>query len=149
LVTFNLKKTFLTDDNEYDNMSMSTLLDYVKDPGDHHFDEIPVRRDAVGADIAILVEDVDASAHGMSDVMATSETAFGVVDYCFVQGYNSIAHEIGHLMGLRDDPQADPRVDPYPEGHGFVHDAGVPLDRWRTIMAVEGPGRGRRIMRWS
>jgi hypothetical protein len=73
-----------------------------------------------------------------------------VVSRVCLTGHYSFAHEIGHILGARHNPEQDPRSQPYPYGHGFLDVA----RGWRTIMAYDDRDRCRggtcaREMYWS
>jgi hypothetical protein len=42
-------------------------------------------------------------------------------------------HEVGHLLGLRHDPDTDSETEPYAYGHGYVYAQGG--TKWRDVMA--------------
>jgi hypothetical protein len=103
------------------------------------------RRDAVGADVAVLIID-QAEYCGLAQAIdADAENAFAVVYYDCATGYYSFGHEIGHLQGARHDPGADPSGVAY--AHGFQHLN--PAPKWRTIMAYGCPGGCPRLPYWS
>ena len=106
------------------------------DPSDGHMDEVHAVRDRVGADLVHLIAEVD-------DVCgrAYRPGAFGLTDPdC---GGRTLAHELGHNMGLSHDRyqvhhnQRGAR--PHP-AYGYVNQpalgaGALPSRRWRTIMA--------------
>lgn len=91
------------------------------------------QRDAVHADIAVMI--INNTAYcGMADaISATPDTAFAVVHYGCATGYYSFGHEIGHLIGARHDRVDDGTATPFAFGHGFQHRAAT--GGWRTIMS--------------
>lgn len=107
------------------------------------------QRDAVRADIAVMI--INNTAYcGMADaISATPDTAFAVVHYGCATGYYSFGHEIGHLLGARHDRVDDGTSTPFAFGHGFQHRA--PTGGWRTIMSYRcGDGScDPRLQYWS
>lgn len=84
-------------------------------------------------------------------LLATKETAFAVVERrCLPNEINSLAHEIGHLLGADHDP-AHASISPpkFQYGHGYQSPLNTP-DRWRTVMAYDCSDRAcGRVNRWS
>jgi Metallo-peptidase family M12 len=107
------------------------------------------QRNAVRADIAVMI--INNTAYcGMADaISATPDTAFAVVHYGCATGYYSFGHEIGHLLGARHDRFDDGTSTPFAFGHGFQHRA--PSGGWRTIMSYRcGDGScDPRLQYWS
>ena len=69
---------------------------------------------------------------GLSDViLADKSSAFAVINYICAVGNFSLAHEFGHLLGLRHERATDKDDKPFPNGHGYVY-----KNQWRTIMAT-------------
>jgi hypothetical protein len=69
---------------------------------------------------------------GLSDViLADKNSAFSVINYICAVGNFSLAHEFGHLLGLRHERAADKDDRPFRNGHGYVY-----KNEWRTIMAT-------------
>jgi hypothetical protein len=132
LVTrFELVETYEShiDQSQY---SLSGLVDaFARD------DEQARHRDASGADIAVLVAASDHSVYdGISmRTMADKDTAFSVVACDTAALEYSLAHEIGHLLGLNDDWDRDDAVT-FKDGFGYVHDSADPSHSWRTVMAT-------------
>ncbi|QNR97173.1 hypothetical protein ICJ04_17120 [Stenotrophomonas sp. 169] len=84
-------------------------------------------------------------------LLATKETAFAVVERrCLADEINSLAHEIGHLLGAdHDRAHASIRPPKFEYGHGYQAPLNAP-DRWRTVMAYDCSDRAcARINRWS
>jgi hypothetical protein len=72
-------------------------------------------------------------------------TAYFVVHYACAAITISITHEIGHILGVRDDRLTDPINTPFPYGHGYVDST-----KWRDIMSyAESCGGCLRIPYWS
>lgn len=112
---------------------------------DGYMDDVHAKRDQYGADIVLLVEDVNGSCGRADAIMATESDAFAIVDWDCATGYYSTGHEIGHLLGARHDPAADPTNSPYAYGHGYRH----PNADWRTVMAYNCSPSCTRINWWS
>lgn len=99
---------------------------------DGHLDSIHASRDALEADIVILVV-AERGATINAAVMADASTAFAVVHYGTLGAPDfALAHELGHLQGSRHTPDSDPNPDPFPFGHAFRNDS------VKTIMSTGG-----------
>lgn len=109
--------------------------------------EVQRRRDASGADMAVMIID-NAKYCGLATaVMARASNAFAIVYWDCATGYYSFAHELGHLQGATHDPANDRTVTPFAYGHGHQH---LGSSSWRTIMAyASGCGSCPRIQYWS
>ena len=96
--------------------------------------DVKNRRNTSGADLSALI--INQSDYcGMADaILASAESAFAVVHYSCATGYFSFAHELGHLMGARHDPNTDSTNTPFPYGHGYQHPSSSANQRFRTIM---------------
>lgn len=132
-------------------------IDYVEtEPG--HFDHLYRMVDGVGvfnrvrklrddnrADIVGLVVD-DPSQCGLATRVAPdAEEAYFVVHHaCAFLSY-SMAHEIGHILGARHEPQIDAGNAPAAYGFGYVNGS-----VWRDIMSyAQSCGGCPRLPRWS
>lgn len=98
---------------------------------------------ASGADIAILIMNNRSYCGLAKEIGASADTAFAIVHYNCATGYYSFAHEIGHLLGARHDPDNDPEPG---DQHGFQNPG---AKGWRTIMAYNCAGGCSRLMYWS
>lgn len=116
---------------------------------DGYMDDIHRRRDAVAADVAILLTDEPVGECGQaSGIGSTPATAFAAVAWSCATGLYSFAHEIGHLQGARHDVQMDPAQRPYPYGHGYRYEPNSGA-AWRTIMAYDCARACPRVNYWS
>jgi peptidyl-Asp metalloendopeptidase len=100
-------------------------------PGDGQLDEVQKLRDQMGADIVALLIDNDQYCGLAADILATEATAFTAVNYSCAVDNVSFSHELGHLLGARHNPEADPSTSPFAYGHGYQE----PVGPWRTVMA--------------
>ena len=131
----------------------------LQSPSDGHMDEIHDTRDAVAADIVLLIP---AGAGGYAFQMFVPSTssesnAFGVVSTDHTQTF---AHELGHIMGLHHDRYEVcgdncNHFTRFPYAFGYVNQRALkpsPPDTafWRTIMAYSNQcGRCSAILRFS
>ena len=106
------------------------------------WEEVFSVRDRVGADITTIVMEMPFG--GYANLMHELSPEFEELAYNFVSvervAYNTLAHEIGHNMGLQHDRHVNPLGGAFPYSHGYVNqrafDPGAPLDScWVTIMA--------------
>ena len=113
--------------------------------GDGVLDEIHKLRDKHRADVALLIVH-DLNGCGLAaGVAAPAERAFAVVHHGCAAATYSLAHEIGHIVGARHDPDLDRSADPFAYGHGFVNGK-----KWRTMMGYEQSCDGcPRLPVWS
>ena len=127
--------------------SGSTLRDVLRleDPSDGYLDGVHPIRDIVGADLVHLIVG-RATACGVGLIASRADTAVGAT-HVHCDGL-TLAHELGHNMGLSHDryalcgPEYCDLPEHYAYGFGYVNqqafEAGAPPSaRWRTIMAYE------------
>jgi len=106
---------------------------------------VKAEREAAKAQVVFLLTTVSDYC-GLSDViLADKSNAFAVINYICAVGNFSLAHEFGHLLGLRHERAADKDDRPFRNGHGYVY-----KNEWRTIMATrKGCTSCPRIPFWS
>jgi peptidyl-Asp metalloendopeptidase len=92
---------------------------------------VKTKRAAARANVVFLLTTISDYC-GLSDViLADRNSAFAVINYICAVGNFSLAHEFGHLLGLRHERAADRDDKPFRNGHGYVY-----KKKWRTIMAT-------------
>src|SRR5262245_2707472 len=102
-------------------------------------------RDEKRADIVGLIIDNPTGCGLSTRVRPDSDEAFFVVHHACATTTMSIAHEIGHILGIRHDRFVDQGNTPFAYGHGYVNGT-----KWRDIMSYnEGCGGCPRIPYWS
>ncbi|MCL2626043.1 MAG: M12 family metallo-peptidase [Cystobacterineae bacterium] len=112
--------------------------------------EVKDRRDASGADMAVLIIDQWDYCGVATSIRANADNAFALVHYDCATGYYSFAHELGHLQGARHDERTDPTTSPFAYGHGYIHPSTIPPQNFRTVMAYDCPSfYCPRIAYWS
>jgi len=130
--------------------SFSSTLGALANPSDSVMDDVHSRRDAVGADLTVLIVEGDDSYCGIGYLMTTPSPLFQVAAFSVVArecaaGNYSFAHEIGHNMGSNHDHE-NASTGAYPYSYGLKDaDAG-----FRTIMAYScASSYCPRVNRWS
>jgi len=97
------------------------------------------------ADIVGLIIDNPKGCGLATRVGPESDEAFFVVHHACATITLSIAHEVGHILGVRHDRFMDESNMPFAYGHGYVNGT-----KWRDIMSYnEGCGGCPRIPYWS
>ncbi len=125
---------------------MGEDLGRLQNPRDGQLDEVHAVRDAVGADVVVLLTD-GKDACGVGYINAPASHAFAVVGWRCATGNYTFAHEIGHVLGANHD-RANASGSPYPYGHGYQFS--LPSgERFRTIMSYDCPGGCTRLNTWS
>lgn len=109
---------------------------------DGFLDDVHSIRDTVRADIVVMLVNDSAICGISGEIGASADTAFAVVHYTCADSYLSLAHEVGHLLGARHNPEADPTPT---YAHGYICNA----KQWRTVMAYNLDCDCLRIARWS
>ncbi|REC48066.1 M12 family metallo-peptidase [Chryseobacterium pennipullorum] len=146
--------------------SLSTDLPRLRNNNDGFMDSVHSLRTTYGADLCALVTSTPTNTCGLGYVNTSatnysSSSGFCVSLYnCAVSNY-SLAHELGHNMGLRHDWYVDTSTTPCDHHHGYTNKKAIELgtastssQRWRTIMAYndECSSKGfncTRINRWA
>lgn len=109
------------------------------------FKDVKKLRDEKHADIVGMIIDNPSGCGLSTRIGPTSDEAFFVVHHACAAITMSIAHEIGHMLGVRHDRYVDRNDDPFAYGHGYVNG-----DKWRDIMSYKvGCGGCPRIPYWS
>ena len=145
----NLVDAYEVDYDEYEpigngqnaqDQSIADLLERLVQDGDGYMDEVHDRRDTYGADVVVLLGRYDSppfsTASGKAEqVVADADTAFAVVADGYAPGPYHFAfhHEVGHLLGLRHDPDTDSATEPFAYGHGYIYVQDE--TKWRDVMS--------------
>ncbi|KPH12472.1 zinc-dependent metalloprotease [Chryseobacterium sp. ERMR1:04] len=163
-VTINLVYSGEIDYTEPGNIS--TDLSRLRTNNDGYMDNVHTLRTTYGADLVALVTGTPTNTCGLGYVNTSPTNYSGANGFC-VSLYNcavsnySLAHELGHNMGLQHDWYVSTSTSPCSHHHGYVNrtainsgTASTSSQRWRTIMAYndECSAAGfncTRINRWA
>ncbi len=127
-------------------------LERFADTADGFMDTVHSRRNALGADLAVLVVGSTAGgACGIGYVMTSlsstfASNAFTVTAYPCISPNYTFAHELGHNMGSAHAPEdgaSQPSL--YPYSFGYKH----PGNLFRTVMAYNCPSNCTRVLHFS
>jgi hypothetical protein len=109
------------------------------------FKDVKRLRNEKRADVVGLIIDNPAGCGLSTRVGPSSDEAYFVVHHSCAMITLSIAHEIGHILGVRHDRFVDDNDTPFAYGHGYVNGS-----KWRDIMSYKaGCGGCPRIPYWS
>jgi peptidyl-Asp metalloendopeptidase len=109
------------------------------------FKDVKKLRNEKRADIVGLIIDNPTGCGLSTRIGPDSDEAFFVVHHACAAITLSIAHEIGHILGIRHDRSVDNNETPFAYGHGYVNGS-----KWRDIMSYnESCGGCPRISYWS
>ena len=146
--------------------NISTDLSRFRTTNDTFMDDIHTLRSTYGADLCGLITSTPTSTCGLGYLNTnptnySANAGFTVSIYsCVVSNY-TLAHEMGHNMGLNHDWYVSQSSTPCDHHHGYSNQTAVTLgtastnsQRWRTIMAYndECSASGiscTRINRWA
>lgn len=146
--------------------NISTDLSRFRTANDGFLDDVQTLRTTYGADLCALVTATPTNTCGLGYLNTnptnySANNAFTVTLFnCVVSNY-SLAHEMGHNMGLNHDWYVSTSTSPCENHHGYSNQTAVNLgtsslasQRWRTIMAYndECVASGiscSRINRWA
>ncbi|HJY34415.1 MAG TPA: M12 family metallo-peptidase, partial [Vicinamibacterales bacterium] len=133
----------------YTEAGSNTDLTRLQNPTDGYLDNVPTLRNTYGADVVSLLG--NGYGCGLGYMMSTPSTgfasyAYSVVDQTCAAGNLSLAHEMGHNMGLNHDPANASGTPSYTYAYGFQQPSGL----FRTVMAYPCPsGSCPRLMYFS
>jgi hypothetical protein len=129
--------------------------DHLLDTTDGVLDEVPVRRNAVGADVVCMIVESSSDGYdGQSTQMDTLSPSFESKAYsvCVFGAFQStycMPHELGHLMGAAHECDVTGGTGVADDSHGFSsEDPAAEGGGWCTIMS-EATLTWPRIGRWS
>jgi peptidyl-Asp metalloendopeptidase len=109
------------------------------------FKDVKKLRNEKRADIVGLIIDNPNGCGLSTRVRPDSDDAYFVAHHACATITMSIAHEIGHILGVRHDRFVDETNTPFAYGHGYVSGT-----KWRDVMSYkEGCGGCPRIPFWS
>lgn len=146
--------------------NINTDLASFRNSSDGVMDDVHVLRSTYGADLCALITSTPTNTCGLGYLNSnptnySANSAFTVSIYsCVVSNY-TLAHEMGHNMGLNHDWFVSQSTAPCSHHHGYSNQTAVTLgtlstnsQRWRTIMAYNDEcasvGIGcSRINRWA
>lgn len=146
--------------------SLSTDLPRFRNNNDGYMDDVHTLRSLYGADLCALVTSTPNNTCGLGYLNINpsnynASAAFSATVFsCVVSNY-SMAHEMGHNMGLNHDWYVEQSAEPCSQHHGYTNQTAIALgtssvnsQRWRTIMAYNNECSDSgfnctRINRWA
>lgn len=146
--------------------NISTDLSRFRNSTDGFLDDVHSLRTTYGADLCALVTSTPTNTCGLGYLNLdptnySANSAFTVTLFnCVVNNY-SLAHELGHNMGLNHDWYVSSSTTPCENHHGYSNQTAINLgtsslasQRWRTIMAyndecADSGFNCTRINRWA
>ncbi|MGE0361078.1 MAG: reprolysin-like metallopeptidase [Vicinamibacterales bacterium] len=131
---------------------LSTDLSRFRTASDGYMDEVHARRDALGADLMVLiVGDVAGGACGVGYVMTSASSsfapwAFSVTAYPCISPNYTFGHELGHNMGSAHAPEdGSGQASLYSYSFGYKN----PSNLFRTVMAYNCTAGCPRVLHFS
>lgn len=127
--------------------SLSTDLNFLRNSTDGVIDNIHSLRTTYGADLVAMVLGSPTNTCGLGNLNSnpanySNNAAFTCTIYSCVLSNYSLAHELGHNMGLNHDWYVSTSISPCEHHHGYVNRTAInngtsstTSQRWRTIMA--------------
>ena len=138
--------------NYTESGDLSVDLGHFRNTSDGQMDEVHTRRDALGADLAVLVVGATAgSSCGVGYVMTAlsggfAPWAFSVSAYPCISPNYTFAHELGHNMGSAHAPEDGAgQASLYPYSFGYKE----PTQLFRTVMAYNCTNGCPRVLHFS
>ncbi len=146
--------------------NISTDLSRFRTANDGYMDEVANLRVNYGADLCHLVTSTPTNTCGLGNLNTvptnySNTAAFSVGLYnCVVSNY-TLAHEMGHNMGLNHDWYVNQSTAPCDHHHGYTNKTAITLgtasttaQRWRTILAYNNECSNAgfnctRVNRWA
>lgn len=145
-VDLHVELAFAYETAYFETGDMATELRRIQNQGDGFMEEAHALRDTFDADIVVLMASNNYGYCGLaSRILAEETTAFVVVNQECAVSNLTFAHEIGHLLGARHNPEVDGNTSPFTWGHGYYYEPG----HWRTVMSYDCPDSCRRLPYWS
>ena len=132
---------------------LRTDLMHLQNGSDGVMDNVQTLRDTYAADtVTLITETGDTCGQGylMQTVSPSFEdNAYSVVRADCLDGFYSLAHEIGHNMGADHNIANASGAGAYPYNHGFFNVSPTLSTPWRTIMAEQTVPPSARIKYFS